>query len=215
MPRDAFSHVSTWVFDLDNTLYLPHHGLLERISSRMTGWIASTLSLSLPEADRLRHAYWARHGTTLAGLMAEHGVDPQAFLSHAHDLPVDDLSPCPDLRAGLGALPGRRIVFTNSTADWAHRVLAARGLDDLVDEVHGTETAEFHPKPMKAAFDLVFTRAGIAPRQAAFFEDDPRNLAEPAARGMRTVLVADTAPAPAPHIHHHTADLAGFLARLG
>jgi putative hydrolase of the HAD superfamily len=31
---------------------------------------------------------------------------------------------------------------------------------------------------------------------------------------MRTVHVAPD-PAPAPHIHHHTDDLAGFLARLG
>ena len=45
------------------------------------------------------------------------------------------------------------------------------------------------------------------------FEDDARNLAVPHALGMRTVHVAP-APEPADHIHHHTGDLAAFLARL-
>ena len=42
---------------------------------------------------------------------------------------------------------------------------------------------------------------------------DIRNLAAPHEMGLRTVHVAPE-PDPAPHIHHHTDDLTGFLARL-
>jgi putative hydrolase of the HAD superfamily len=45
------------------------------------------------------------------------------------------------------------------------------------------------------------------------FEDDLRNLAEPHAMGMRTVLVAED-PIEADHVHHHTDDLTGFLAKV-
>jgi putative hydrolase of the HAD superfamily len=45
------------------------------------------------------------------------------------------------------------------------------------------------------------------------FEDEPRNLAAPHEMGMRTVHVAPIA-IPAPHIHHHTRDLAGFLSQV-
>ena len=45
------------------------------------------------------------------------------------------------------------------------------------------------------------------------FEDDTRNLVVPHDLGMRTVHVAPE-PLPAPHIHHHTDDLADFLQRL-
>jgi putative hydrolase of the HAD superfamily len=213
MARDAFTHVTTWVFDLDNTLYPPTAALLEDVAPRMTTWIMQALSLSRPEADHLRLDYWTRYGTTLAGLMAEHGVDPHDFLHVAHDVPLDGLVPCPDLRAAIAALPGRRVVFTNSSADWARRVVAARGLDGLFDGLYGVEDAGFQPKPMRAAFEAVFEAAAVTPSTAAMFEDDPRNLAVPHAMGMRTVHVAPT-PDPAPHIHHHADDLAGFLHRL-
>ena len=93
-------------------------------------------------------------------------------------------------------------------------MLAARGLEGLFDAVYGVEEAEFHPKPERAAFETVFARDGIVPARAAMFEDDPRNLVVPHALGMRTVLVAPE-PLEAPHIEHHTADLAAFLCTLG
>ena len=214
MVRDAFAHVTTWVFDLDNTLYPPSAALLDGVAPRMTAWIAEALRLTEAEADRLRHDYWMRYGTTLAGLMAEHGVAPEPFLRAAHDIPLDGLAPCPDLRAAIAALPGRRVVFTNSSTDWARRVVAARGLEGLFDGLYGVEEAGFRPKPQRAAFEAVFAAAEVDPARAAMFEDDPRNLAAPHQMGMRTVHVAPE-PEPAPHIHHHAEDLAAFLARLG
>ncbi|MBN2905735.1 MAG: pyrimidine 5'-nucleotidase [Rhodobacteraceae bacterium] len=208
-----FTHVRGWVFDLDNTLYPPEARLFDQIEVRMTAYVMQALGVDDAEANRLRKQYWADYGTTLAGLMQVHGVDPGPYLTVVHDISLDHLAPDPALRAGLLALPGRRIVYTNGSAPYAERVLAARGLAGVFDAVYGVEHAGFRPKPERAAFQAVFDRDGLAPETAAMFEDDPRNLAAPHAMGMRTVHVAP-APHAAAHIHHHTDDLAGFLARL-
>ena len=113
----------------------------------------------------------------------------------------------------IKALPGRRIVYTNGSAPYAERVLAARGLDGLFDAIYGVEHADFKPKPERAAFEMIFQKDGIAPNQAAMFEDDARNLVAPHDMGMRTVHVAPD-PFEADHIHHHTDDLTCFLGQL-
>jgi putative hydrolase of the HAD superfamily len=214
MVAQLFSHVEHWVFDLDNTLYPPGARLFDQIEVRMTAWVMDALGVARDEADRLRRHYWKRYGTTLAGLMAEHGVDPGPYLAEVHDISFDALTPDPALRAAIARLPGRRYVYTNACAPYALRVLEARGLAGLFDGIYGVEHAGFRPKPERAAFETVFAAAGVAAARAAMFEDDVRNLAAPHAMGMRTVHVAP-APAPAPHIHHHTDDLTAFVAALG
>ena len=209
----AFSHVDTWVFDLDNTLYPPEARLFDQIEVRMTAYVMQTLGISRGEADRLRSHYWQLYGTTLAGLMHEHGLDPVPYLVDVHDITLDQLSPDHALKDAILGLPGRRIVYTNGSAPYAERVLAARGLSGAFDAVDGVEHAGYVPKPERNAFEAVFTRDGTDPARAAMFEDDPRNLSAPHEMGMRTVHVAPEAH-PSPHIHHHTDDLAAFLAPL-
>jgi len=213
MPKSRFSHVKTWVFDLDNTLYPPAARLFDQIETRMTDWVMRALNVSQARADHLRTLYWQTYGTTLTGLMREHDVDPAPYLHEVHDISFDALEPDPYLASLIAALPGRRIVYTNGTATYAARVLAARGLDSVFDGVYGVEHAGFLPKPERAAFETVFAADGLTPGTAAMFEDDPRNLAAPHAMGLRTVHVAPAAT-PAAHIHHHTNDLSAFLARL-
>jgi len=214
MVAAAFAHVRVWVFDLDNTLYPPETRLFDQIEQRMTAWVMRNLDVDQGEADRLRQHYWRAHGTTLAGLMTHHGIDPEGYLHEVHDIDFGGLRPDPQLAAGIAGLPGRRIVYTNGSAPYARQVLAARGLGEVFDAVYGVEHAGFRPKPERAAFETVFALDRIAADAAAMFEDDPRNLAAPHAMGMRTVHVAPE-PDPADHIHHHTDDLTGFLSQLG
>ena len=211
MPAEHFRHVRTWVFDLDNTLYPPRMRLFDQIEKRMTAYVARTLGVT--EADHLRATYWRLHGTTLAGLMAEHALDPGPYLADVHDIDFSVLTPDPDLATHIAALPGRRIVYTNADAPYARRVLAARGLEGLFDAVYGVEHAGYRPKPERQAFETVFALDGLDPATAAMFEDDARNLAAPHAMGMQTIHIAPE-PEPAPHIHHHDADLTAFLGRL-
>ena len=213
MPRDTFAHLDAWVFDLDNTLYPPEACLFDQIEVRMTQFVMDRLGVDHARANHLRRHYWKTHGTTLAGLMQEHDIEPGPYLIEVHDIDMRHLDPDPDLAAGIKALPGRRIVYTNGSAPYAERVLEKRGLSGVFDAIYGVEHADFHPKPRRVAFDTVFARDGLTPARAAMFEDDPRNLAAPHDMGMRTVHVAPK-PHEAPHIQHHTDDLAGFLAKL-
>ena len=213
MVKSAFSHVRHWVFDLDNTLYPPKVRLFDQIEVRMTQYVMNALGVDRAEADHLRVKYWNQYGTTLAGLMREHDVDPTPYLTDVHDISMDELEHDQDLAGHIAALPARRIVYTNGTEPYAQRVLAARGLSNLFDAVYGVEHAQFRPKPERAAFEAIFERDGIEPHTAAMFEDDVRNLAAPHAMGMRTVHVAPERH-DADHIHHHTDDLTAFLGSL-
>jgi putative hydrolase of the HAD superfamily len=213
MPKPHFSHVTTWVFDLDNTLYPPAARLFDQIEARMTQYVMDTLRVPRAEADQLRHQYWRDHGTTLAGLMRLHDIDPGPYLEKVHDISLDHLDPDADLAACIRALPGRKIVYTNGCGPYAERVIDRRGLGGVFDAVYGVEHAGFRPKPEAEAFGAIFARDGVSPETAAMFEDEERNLAAPHAMGMRTVHVAPER-LEAAHIHHHTDDLGGFLARL-
>lgn len=213
MPRAHFQHIDTWVFDLDNTLYPPHMRLFDQIEEKMTAFVMREVGVSRSEANTMRKQYWAEYGTTLAGLMARHGVDPKPYLHEVHEISFAPLSPDPDLAARIQSLPGRKIIYTNGSAPYAEKVAQARGLSGLFDAVYGVEDASFHPKPSRSAFEQVFAKAGLTPGTSAMFEDDARNLAVPHAMGLRTVHVAP-APEPQEHIHHHTSDLSGFLAKL-
>ncbi len=211
--RAAFSHIRTWVFDLDNTLYPPSVRLFDQIETRMTAYVQTALNIPQAQADHLRAHYWATYGTTLAGLMAEHGVDPVPYLDDVHQIDFGGLSPDPTLAARIAALPGRRIVYTNGSEPYARNVLAACGLTHAFDAVYGVEHANYRPKPDAAAYETVFMRDGLDPATAAMFEDVTRNLAAPHAMGLKTVLVGP-APDPAPYIDHHTPDLAAFLSQV-
>ncbi|CAN1565688.1 COG1011 Predicted hydrolase (HAD superfamily) [Paracoccaceae bacterium] len=211
--KTDFAPVTTWVFDLDNTLYPPSMRLFDQIEVKMTDWVMAALRVDRARADHLRAHYWQTYGTTLAGLMTEHGVDPGPYLTDVHDIDFSILTPEPALADAIAALPGRKIIYTNACVPYAEKVVAARGLGGLFDAIYGVEDAAFHPKPEARAFAAVFARDGLDPTRAAMFEDDARNLLVPHALGMRTVHVAPE-PAPAPHIHHHSNDLAGFLGQL-
>lgn len=213
MVKSSFSHVRTWVFDLDHTLYPPDRGLFSQIETRMTDYVGRLLGLDTPEANRMRDLYWDTYGTTLAGLMAEHDIAPDPFLLDVHDIDFSVLRPDTALASAIAALPGRKIVYTNGTEPYARNVLHARALDGVFDAVYGVEHADYRPKPEQAAYEAVFALDGLPPQQGAMFEDSIRNLAAPHAMGMRTVHVAPKAEHH-DHIHHHTDDLTAFLSQL-
>lgn len=213
MPKDTFSHVETWIFDLDNTLYPPAARLFDQIEVKMTEWVARTLRIDHAQADRVRADYWQRYGTTLAGLMREHNVDPAPYLNEVHDISLDHLDPDPALADAITALPGRCIVYTNGCEPYARRVLAARGIEPCFEAVYGVEHANFIPKPEQQAFEAIAALDGFDHTTSAMFEDDVRNLAAPFALGMRTIHVAPESENK-PFVHHHTEDLTAFLQTL-
>jgi len=214
--------VDAWIFDLDNTLYSPDMRLFSQIEARMTAYVQRLLDVDAAEADRLRAHYWREHGTTLAGLMAHHGIDPEAYLAEVHDIDFTALTPEPALAEAIRALPGRKIIHTNADAAYAGRVLARRGLD-VFDAVHGIGEVGYYPKPDPRSFAAVLEAHDLDPARCAMFEDDPRNLEVPFSLGMRTILVGTGRHGPdelaedhshGSHVLWQTRDLPGFVAAL-
>jgi putative hydrolase of the HAD superfamily len=213
MVAQHFSHVDTWVFDLDNTLYPPSADLFGQLDARFSVYVARLTGLDPARALKLCGDYWEEYGSTLTGLIAHHDIDPHHFLADVHDIDISHLQEDAALKDAIGKLKGRKIVFTNGSHNHAKRVLAARGLTAQFDAVYGVEHADFKPKPTHDAFARVFAKDGVIPTKAAMFEDEARNLAVPHALGMRTVHVHPQVT-PLAHVHHHTDDLAAFLSQL-
>ena len=72
-PR-GFGNVETWVFDLDNTLYPHHLNLWQQVDERIRAYVSDFLKVSKDEAFRLQKNYYKRYGTTMRGMMTEHGM---------------------------------------------------------------------------------------------------------------------------------------------
>jgi putative hydrolase of the HAD superfamily len=207
------THIDVWLFDLDNTLYPPETMFMAQIEARMTDFVAEHVGLSHDDAHALQKKYYRELGTTLAGLMAHHDVKPEDYLDHVHNVPLDSLTPDPELVRAIQRLPGRRLVFTNGDSRHAGRVLEHLGLADAFEDVFHIASAGFVPKPHPDAFDRLIKAHAVNPRTAAFFEDSEKNLAPAAALGMTTILVGPHAEASvAPFVHHRTHKLAPFLA---
>jgi putative hydrolase of the HAD superfamily len=204
-----------WLFDLDNTLYPASCDLFPQIDRRMGEFIQRFLSLGRDEARLLQKHYLREHGTTLRGLMLNHGLRPQDYLDFVHAVDLTAIAPSPALDAALAALPGRKLVFTNASTAHAERVLTRLGVDRHFEVVFDIAAADYQPKPMPECYRRLIDRHGVEPRRAVFFEDSARNLEPAAALGMTTVLVreesATAGDALADFVHHVTADLLSWL----
>jgi putative hydrolase of the HAD superfamily len=187
--RAELSHVRNWIFDLDNTLYPSGTDLFALVDVRMRDYIMQLLGCDAEEARRVQKDYFYGHGTTLAGLMAEHGVDPHQYLDFVHDIDMSMLAPDESLIAALALLPGRKLVFTNADMLYAERVLGLIGLSDMFEAIHDIHATGYRPKPDPLAYRGLCDAYGLDPMESLFVEDLARNLAPAKAIGMTTVWV--------------------------
>ncbi|MDA1099401.1 MAG: pyrimidine 5'-nucleotidase [Proteobacteria bacterium] len=212
-------NIDVWIFDLDNTLYPVGCDLGTQLGRRMGEFVAQFLGLPLDQARVVQKQYFHAHGTTLRGLMVEHGLDPGDYLDYVHDL---DLSGIPiDERLGqaLEALPGRKVVYTNATTKHARRVVGHLGIQHHFDGFFDIVDADFMPKPNHSPYDAVLDRHDIDPTTAVMVEDIAQNLMPAANLGMATVWVRGgrgltLTAEQIPHVHHVTDDLPGWLLDL-
>ena len=210
--RRLFAEVETWVFDLDNTLYPHHLNLWQQVDVRIRDYIVRFFDVT--------------HGTTLRGLMTEHGMKPDDFLDFVHQIDHTPIEPNPALGEALEKLPGRKLILTNGTRSHAeavmHRLKVHKHFEDVFDIVAG----ELDPKPLPQTYDRFLARHAVDPHKAAIFEDLARNLEVPHALGMTTVLVVpertrevfredwELEGHDAPHVDYVTDDLVGFLVSI-
>jgi len=184
-----FRHIRDWIFDLDNCLYPANSRLFELIDQRMTGYIERLLGVDATEARRVQKMHFHGSGTTLAGLMKHHDVDPRHFMDDVHDIPLDRVARDDRLVTALTRLPGRKFIHTNGNADYAWKVLDRLGIAAEIDHLHDIFAADLTPKPELHGYRKLLDQFGIAPAAAVMVEDMVRNLAPAKALGMTTVWV--------------------------
>ena len=224
-PRD-FARIETWVFDLDNTLYPHHLNLWQQVDERIRSYIADFLKVSKDEAFRVQKDYYKRYGTSMRGMMTEHGMNPDEYLAFVHKIDHSPLEPNPALGAAIEKLPGRKLILTNGTRAHADAVMRRLDIHTHFEDVFDIIAADLEPKPLPQTYDKFLQRHGVDPAKAAMFEDLARNLSVPHALGMTTVLVVpegsrevfreawEMEGRDADHVDHVTDDLAGFLQRI-
>jgi putative hydrolase of the HAD superfamily len=216
--QPAFSHIDTWIFDLDLTLYPPEANIMAQIRNRIALFVEDYFGVGPEEAHQIRHKYWKQYGTTLGGLMAEHDVDPHGYLDFVHDVDMALLTSAPELRSLIAALPGRKLIFTNADAPYAERVLDARGLGGLFEDIFDIHRMAHLPKPAPASYDALCSELAIAPHSALFIEDSAHNLVPAKVIGMTTIWVKHDGEADSSghdqHIDHEIADVTDWLSSI-
>src|ERR1700750_3161681 len=224
-PR-GFSHVDTWVFDLDNTLYPHHVNLWQQVDARIGEFIGNYLKLPPDEARRIQKDYYLRYGTSMRGMMTEHGVHADDYLAYVHQIDHSPLEPNPAMGAAIAKLPGRKLILTNGSTDHAEAVLTRLGIGEHFEAVFDIIAAELEPKPAPQTYDKFLKLHRVNPLTSAMFEDLARNLVVPHQLGMTTVLVVpdgskevvredwELEGRDALHVDHGPADLTGFLRGL-
>ena len=191
----------------------------------MGTFISELLSVDRTEARRIQKHYFVEYGTTLNGLMAQHGLDPDRYLDYVHDIDHSVIPANPELDIALEKLSGRKLVFTNGTVKHAEKVMERLGIARHFHDIHDIAASEYEPKPRQGAYDRFLDRMELDPARSVMFEDIARNLEAAHGLGMITVLVRSEEHHPdkgfgllgtgdEPFVDHVTDDLAGFLTGL-
>jgi putative hydrolase of the HAD superfamily len=183
--------VTTLLFDLDDTLYPPSSGVWQAIGERINRFMTERVGVPVERVAAMREEYFRAFGTTLNGLRANHGVDPDEYLAFVHDIPLDQmLKDDPALRAMLATLSQRKVIFSNASRAHAQRVLQRLGVDRFFEQIIDIHATDLVNKPDPASYRRAMALLGEVHSQRCMIIDDQlRNLMPAKGMGMQTVWV--------------------------
>jgi len=183
--------VTTWIFDLDNTLHDAESKIFPLVNKRMNEYISSYLDISIEDASELRQSYWDTYGATLKGLIKHHNINPIDFLATTHDLQdLNDLvTPEINLKETISKIKGRKIIYTNAPKNYAHRILKISKVYEMFDEVFTIEDSDFIPKPNLGSMEFFIQKYIIT--EAYFVDDIKENLKTAKNSGLTTIWITD------------------------
>ena len=169
-------NVDTWIFDLDNTLYSADSGIFQQVSELMGKFVSKHLNIDIKEAKKIQRKYYKKHGTTLRGMMDNHGVDPDTFLNEVHQLDYSIVEPYQKLNEELDKLRGKKIIYTNANLPHVNQVLSRLELTNMFDDIFDIKMADYIPKPELDPYKQLINKFNINPSCAAMFDDIAKNL---------------------------------------
>lgn len=216
---------TNWIFDLDNTLYPASCDLFTQIEKRMGLFVQQTLGVTLEEAKKVQKKYFREHGTTMRGMMTNHGVAAHDYMDFVHDIDFSVIKKDSLLQEALAALPGRRLIYTNASTKHAERTMEKLGIGHLFDDIFDIERSLFEPKPALSSYHGMMEALAVDPHQSVFFEDSAKNLVPAHDLGMLTVWVRtdtlwgqegarDEKGQLKPYIHYETDNLPDWLSKI-
>ena len=210
--------INTWIFDLDNTLYSADSGIFQQVHRLMGEFIANNLNMEISEAKKLQSKYYKQHGTTLRGMMDNHGVDPDYFLNEVHRLDYSIVGPNQLLNDELEKLEGRKIIYTNANEKHVLDVLNRINLSDYFDEIFDIKLANYIPKPEIKPYEQIIELFNIDASRSAMFDDIAKNLVPAKKVGFTPVWIdagyenfSDDIEASKDYLDYQTRNLSLFL----
>ena len=213
--------IKTWIFDLDNTLYSADSGIFQQVHELMGKFVSSHLSINIDEAKQIQKKYYKQHGTTLRGMMDNHGVDPDHFLTEVHKLDYSIVGPNYKLNEELIKLKGRKIIYTNANMQHALDVLERLELSNFFDDIYDIKMANYIPKPEIAPYEQLIEQFNIDNKSAAMFDDIAKNLVPAKKVGFTSVWIdagyenfSDDIKASKKYLDHETTNIAEFLENI-
>jgi putative hydrolase of the HAD superfamily len=211
-------NVDTWIFDLDNTLYSADSGIFQQVSQLMGKFVSKYLNIDIKEAKKIQRKYYKKHGTTLRGLMDNHGVDPETFLNEVHQLDYSIVEPNHELNEELIKLNGKKIIYTNANQQHVNEVLARLELTNMFDDIFDIKMADYIPKPELDPYKQIIDKFNINPSCAAMFDDIAKNLVPAKNLGFTSVWInagyenfSDDIASSKDSLDYETKDLSSFL----
>ena len=210
--------ISTWIFDLDNTLYSADSGIFQQVHTLMSKFVSAHLNIDIKKAKELQRKYYRQHGTTLRGLMDNHNVDPDHFLSEVHQLDYSIVGPNFKLNRELKKLKGRKIIYTNANRQHANDILIRLELTNVFDEIFDIKTANYIPKPESSPYEQIISEFNIDPITTIMFDDIAKNLVPAKNVGFSSVWIdvgyenfSDDIAKSKKYLDYETKDLSLFL----
>ena len=213
--------IDTWIFDLDNTLYSADSGIFQQIHQLMGKFIVEHLNVNINEAKNIQRKYYKKHGTTLRGLMDNHGTDPDSFLEEVHKLDYSIVNPNLKLAKNLENLNGKKFIFTNANKKHADSILAKLQIANLFEGIFDIQMANYIPKPEIQTYEKLIETYNINPNETIMFDDIAKNLVPACKIGFTTVWIdvghenfSDDIASSKKYLDHQTKDLPNWLSNI-
>ena len=210
--------INTWVFDLDNTLYSADSGIFQQVHVLMGEFVSKHLNINIKEAKEIQRKYYKQHGTTLRGMMDNHGVDPDDFLSEVHKLDYSIIGPNIDLNEELKILEGRKIIYTNANLQHTVDVLEKLQLTNMFTDIFDIKKANYIPKPEISPYNQFIKDFNIDPESTIMFDDIAKNLVPAKNVGFTSVWIdagyenfSDDIASSKKYLDYETKNISNFL----
>ena len=210
--------INTWVFDLDNTLYSADSGIFQQVHVLMGEFVSKHLNIDIKEAKEIQRKYYKQHGTTLRGMMDNHGVDPDYFLSEVHKLDYSIIGPNINLNEELKILEGRKIIYTNANLQHTVDVLERLQLTNMFTDIFDIKKANYIPKPEISPYNKFIKDFNIDPESTIMFDDIAKNLVPAKNVGFTSVWIdagyenfSDDIASSKKYLDYETKNISNFL----